>query len=48
MKRFGQQWCPKSLDTTHTYTHLMLTKVLLTFLVFIGSEDPVPKKTTSG
>lgn len=28
--------------------YLMLTKVPLTFLIFIGRADPVPKKTTSG
>lgn len=30
------------------YPYLILTKVPLTFLVFIGSADPVPKKTTAG
>lgn len=26
----------------------MFTKVPLTFLIFIGRDDPVPTKTTSG
>lgn len=30
------------------HPYLMFTNVPLTFLIFIGSADPVPKKTTSG
>lgn len=29
-------------------SHLILTNVPLTFLIFMGRADPVPKKTTSG